>query len=206
MIEDRINLYVPEIIIQSFWFWCCFQTEYCQQTRVTHLSSETSVVPLHPAKSFGRVSVCLSLLWSCRYSGKSLWGKRCVIFKWICSPVLATVAAEMWEAAMTGEIFIQRVFWSVHQSFIYSWLLLQYKAHTVQHHHFPAMLDGISILRWSVGPVFHVPAVIGYVTEMHHWDPMTCWQGAPKCVHVKPKPPTLANTHWGRTESQAGKL
>lgn len=86
MIEDRINPSVPEIIIQSFWFWCCIQTRLLL----------TDVCSSSPLGNFGCIGTLHKVIWLdqvqfltslvVQISKKSLWRECCVIFKLICSP------------------------------------------------------------------------------------------------------------------------
>lgn len=61
-------------------------------------------------------------------SKDSLWRKRCIMSKLTSSAVCrtaATVAEEKWKTDAACVIFMRKAFWSVHQSFIYSYFQLR---------------------------------------------------------------------------------
>lgn len=217
--DDRINLSVPEIIIQSFWFWCCLQTDYCEQTCVTHLTSETSVASLRFAKSFGRTSA-FQMSVVVQICKGSLWRKCCEISRLICSPVNWTFGSGCHRDVRGGCDL-----WNFYSESILKWTSVIHlfmhapkkikKQHQIHIHiHSPLQqLKTITDQSWmwfqspngfpDPCPTFE-PYWSGAV--MHHWEPMICRQRALERANVKPKPPTLTDPRRCRAESRANKL
>lgn len=202
VIEDWINLSVPEIIIQSFWFWCCFQTDYCQQTcNPSLLWNFSCITRLHKviwlnqciSNKPGRADIeeksLKKVLCNIQINMQPHFGNSC------CRDVRGGYD---WRNFYSESI--QTCTPVIHLSMLYS------EKHTsVQHNRFPAMLDVILIPKRFSWPVFHVPAVIGAGQQCITGSQRYGRQRALERADVKPKPPTLTDTWWSITESQASK-
>lgn len=158
VIEDWINLSVPEIIIQSFWFWCCFQTDYCQQTcNPSLLWNFSCITRLHKVIWLNQ---CISNK-SCRADIEEQSLKK----------VLCNIQINMqphFGNSCCRDVrggYDWRNFYSESSQtctpVVHLFMLYSEKHTSAQHNRFPAMLDVILIPKRFSWPVFHVPAVIG---------------------------------------------